>query len=211
MKEIELDNWVRRDQYERFRKYTDPYFNLCANMDLTDFLPAVKSRNVSFTAAFVFVLTQSANMIPEFRYRLRENAVIEHEVIHPAITVLLDDDTFSFCFFKYEQTFALFAKGVRESIDNVKRNPSVANPYEDDWLYMTAIPWVSFTSFKHPMDLSCPHSVPLIAWGKFLEDGEKTLMPLSVQGHHALMDGFHMGKYYTLVQKALDNPDDFLG
>ena len=50
-----------------------------------------------------------------------------------------------------------------------------------------------------------------IRLGQVSRGWEKTLMPLSVQGHHALMDGFHMGKYYTLVQKALDNPDDFLG
>jgi chloramphenicol O-acetyltransferase type A len=36
-------------------------------------------------------------------------------------------------------------------------------------------------------------------------------MPLSVQGHHALMDGIHMGRYYAEVQDSLDNPDSVLG
>jgi chloramphenicol O-acetyltransferase type A len=32
-------------------------------------------------------------------------------------------------------------------------------------------------------------------------------MPLSVQAHHALMDGIHMGRYFTLVQEYLDCPE----
>ena len=36
-------------------------------------------------------------------------------------------------------------------------------------------------------------------------------MPLSVQGHHALMDGIHMSRYYAEVQDYFDHPDTTLG
>jgi chloramphenicol O-acetyltransferase type A len=36
-------------------------------------------------------------------------------------------------------------------------------------------------------------------------------MPLSVQGHHALMDGLHVGRYYEQVQAYLDEPELMLG
>jgi chloramphenicol O-acetyltransferase type A len=36
-------------------------------------------------------------------------------------------------------------------------------------------------------------------------------MPLSAQGHHALMDGFHLGRFYALVQEYLDAPEVYLG
>jgi chloramphenicol O-acetyltransferase type A len=76
---------------------------------------------------------------------------------------------------------------------------------------MTAIPWVSFTSFMHPMHLHPADSVPRFAWGKFFEDGTLLKMPLSVQGHHALMDGIHMGRFYAEVQDYLDHPSLVLG
>ena len=72
------------------------------------------------------------------------------------------------------------------------------------------MPWLSFTSVMHPMNLRTLDSVPRIAWGKFFEDGEKLKMPLSVQAHHALMDGIHIGRFYSRVQELLDNPDEFL-
>ncbi len=36
-------------------------------------------------------------------------------------------------------------------------------------------------------------------------------MPLSVQGHHALMDGSHVGRYYAEVQGYFQQPGTVLG
>ena len=80
----------------------------------------------------------------------------------------------------------------------------------DDLLFMTAIPWVSFTSFMHPLKFPVD-SVPRFAWGKFFEDGESLKMPLSVQAHHAVMDGLHMGRYFELVQEYFQQPESVLG
>jgi chloramphenicol O-acetyltransferase type A len=35
-------------------------------------------------------------------------------------------------------------------------------------------------------------------------------MPLSVQGHHGLMDGLHAGRYFARVQELLDRPEEFV-
>jgi chloramphenicol O-acetyltransferase type A len=34
-------------------------------------------------------------------------------------------------------------------------------------------------------------------------------MPLSVQVHHALMDGIHVGRYYEKFQAYLDHPGEW--
>ena len=71
--------------------------------------------------------------------------------------------------------------------------------------------WVSFTSFMHALDLASVDSVPRFAWGKFFEEGALLKMPLSVQVHHALMDGIHVGRFYAKVQDYLYEPDSILG
>jgi chloramphenicol O-acetyltransferase type A len=96
-------------------------------------------------------------------------------------------------------------------IAQTKGQPSLQDaPGADDLLYMTAIPWVSFTSFMHPLNLPAD-SIPRFAWGRFFADGSVLKMPLSVQGHHAVMDGLHMGRFYDAVQRYLDRPDTLLG
>jgi chloramphenicol O-acetyltransferase type A len=106
----------------------------------------------------------------------------------------------------------LFAARAEEEIAFVQEHPTLeSDPELDDRLYMTAIPWVSFTSFMHPMHLQPADSVPRFAWGKFFEDGEFLRMPLEVQAHHALMDGVHMGQFYLKVQDLMHHPDFITG
>lgn len=212
MRQINLETWPRREHFKTFSGWDYPHFSMCANVDLTAFCPIIKQRGISFTVATVYVLARAANDIPEFRYRIREGGVVEHEIVHPATTILVDNDLFSFCVIDYTENFSLFAEGAAEQIANVKETPSVKDERErDNRLYMTAIPWVSFTSFMHPLAMFPVDSVPRFAWGKFFEDGDALKMPLSVQGHHALMDGLHMGRYFAKVQDYLCNPVFLLG
>jgi chloramphenicol O-acetyltransferase type A len=212
MRHIDMETWPRRDHFLLFSGYDYPHFSMCANVDLTAFYPVLKERGISFTVATVYVLARVANEIPEFRYRIRSGKVVEHDIVHPGITLLTGGDVFSFVWFDYAADFSLFAAGAAERVAAAREGSSLEyDPEQDDGLYMTAIPWVSFTSFMHPLPLSPPDSVPRFAWGRFFEEGELLKMPLSVQAHHALMDGLHMGRYYAQVQEYLHHPEVALG
>jgi chloramphenicol O-acetyltransferase type A len=211
MRTIDLQTWSRRQHFEHFGTYDSPYFGLCANVDLTAFYPAVKQRGHSLTIAIVYLIARVSNAIPEFRYRIRDGQVIEHEVVHPGFTFLTDEDLFSFCLVDYGEEFSAFAAAAAEQIAFVKEHPWVHEVPQDDVLYMTAIPWVSFTSFLHPVQLQRADSIPRFAWGKFFQEGEYLKMPLGVQGHHALIDGVHAGKFYALAQDYLHQPEVLLG
>jgi len=212
MRQIDLETWPRREHFEVFNALNHPHFNMCANVDLTTFYPAVKQRGISLTAAIVYVLSRAANAVPEFRYRLRAENVIEHDIVHPSITMLVDKDLFSFCTITYCEDFSEFASRTAQMMTYVMEHPSLADEQgRDDLLFMTAIPWVSFTSFMHPMQLHPTDSIPRFAWGKIFPEGESLKMPLSVQGHHALMDGIHMARYYAEVEDCFHQPESVLG
>jgi len=207
-RKIDPEAWPRRRHFELFSAYAYPYFNLCADVDVA---PLVRARAAcrarsSFTVHLVYALARAANGIPEFRYRIRGDDVIEHAVVHPATTILAEDDLFAFCFFDYVEDVAAFVHSATEAIERARRDPSVDDPPDrDDFLFMTAIPWISFTSLMHPVPLSPPDSVPRIAWGRFRVDGERRPMPLAVHAHHGLMDGIHAGRFYERVQCLIDD------
>ena len=212
MRTIDLQTWSRREHFKVYSTFDHPHFGLCANVDLTKFHPFIKQQAISFNIAIVYLVARTANSIPEFRYRIRGGEVIEHEVVHPSTTILTRDDLFSFCTFEYQPHFPSFAKHAAEQIEYVKRNLTLKDGEgADDLLFMTSIPWVSFTSFTHPMHLNPPDTIPRFAWGKFFEEGGGLKMPLAVQGHHALMDGIHIGKFYEQIQEYLSSPESILG
>ena len=208
MRRIDMKTWSRREHFKLYSAFDHPHFGMCANVDLTSFFPAMKHLGHSINVAIVYVLSRVANGMPEFRQRIRDGEVVEHEIVHPSTTILTDDDLFSYCTLDYVQDFSKFAAEAEAKIAYLKQNPTLEDePGQDDLLFMTAIPWVSFTSFTHSMHLRPADSVPRISWGKFLEDGERLMMPLDVLVHHALMDGVHVGRYFERVQAVLDHPD----
>jgi chloramphenicol O-acetyltransferase type A len=211
MQTIDMEAWPRRDHYQFFSTFEYPHFSLCADLDITTLLPFLKNRKISFTAAIMYFIARTANSIPEFRQRVREGNPIEYDEVHPSATILTKDDLFSFCTVLYNKNFIKFVKVAEEEVDRVKTEPYIEEKIQDDSaLFMTSIPWVSFTSFMHPLKLNPADSVPRFAWGKYKQTGEKTLMPLSVQAHHAVVDGLHAGRFYDQFQKLLDQPESFL-
>jgi chloramphenicol O-acetyltransferase type A len=212
MREIDVQTWPRRKHFETFSAFNHPHFNLCVNVDLTVFNPAVKERGLSFTVAIIYVICRASNDIPEFRCRIRGRKVVEHEIVNAGVTILASEDLFTFCTLDYVENFSQFAARAAERIAHVKEHPTLAiDPEKDDMLYMTALPWVAFTSFAHPMQLHPTDSIPRFAWGKAFEEGQLLKMPLSAQGHHALMDGIHIARFYDRVQGYLHHPGSFLG
>jgi chloramphenicol O-acetyltransferase type A len=211
MHEVDLSTWRRRQHFDFFNTFDHPHFNMCADLELRAFHQFVRKRGVSFTVAFIYLIARAANAIPEFRQRIRSGRVVEHDTVSPSVTILVDDDLFSFCTIPYCASFIDFTSKASDMIAQVKEHPTLENePGRDDLVFMTAIPWVSFTSFMHPMQLHPADSIPRFAWGKFIQDGQGLKIPLSVQGHHALMDGIHMAKFYARVEDCLQHPEDLV-
>ena len=210
VRRIDLETWPRRKHFELYRSLAYPYFNLCADVNVAPLVRAVKERESSFTAYVVYLLARAANAIPQFRHRIRGDGIVEHRIVHPSITVLTEDDLFAFCTFEYTEDTGAFVRSAVEAMDRVRQDPSIEDePGRDDYLFMTAIPWVSFTSMTHPVPLSPPDSVPRIAWGRYRAQEGNLSMPLSVHAHHALMDGIHVGRFYERVQGLIDDVEQW--
>lgn len=209
---IDLESWPRRKHFAVYAAMDYPHFGLCANVDISRFQPWAKQQKLPFTVALVYALARAANQLTPFRYRIRNGQIVEHEVIHPSSTVLTDDDLFSFCTIPYAAAWAEFAATAERCIAQARANPTLEDePGQDDLLFMSGIPWVSFTSMVHPIHMHPADSVPRLSWGKFFADGQRLKLPLAVQVHHALMDGIHVGRFYQLVQELLDQPEALFG
>ena len=212
MRTIDMQTWSRRNHFRLFSAFDHPHFIMCVNVDVTAFYPFVKRNGYSLTVSMVYVISRASNAIPEFRQRIRGDQVVEHEIVNPGFSILIDKDLFSFCAVEYVENFSEFARRAEKNIADVKAHPDLENtPEKDEVLYMSPIPWVSFTSFSHPMQLHPADSIPRFAWGKYFKESGSLKMPLSVQGHHAVMDGIHMGRFYETVQGYLHHPEVVLG
>lgn len=201
---IDLDSWPRRDAYELFRKMAFPYLSLTADVDVTDLKAYASRSSHAFTVGLVFALARGANAVPALRQRLRGEEVVEFEIVHPSITVSSSKGRFTFCQLPYDERFEEFAEPAAKRIEGARRSPGLWTEEDrDDFLFMTALPWIAFTGMIHPVPLNPPDSVPRIAWGQYRDMGGRWRMPLNIQAHHALVDGAHVGAFYERVDLEL--------
>jgi chloramphenicol O-acetyltransferase type A len=106
----------------------------------------------------------------------------------------------------YSPHFEDFILRAEDIMDKMSREPSLEDEEgRDDFLFLSSFPWVSFTGFQHAMHFHPADSVPRFAWGKYFEENGKIKMPLSVQAHHALVDGIHTGRFFEKIGELFAN------
>lgn len=209
---LDVTMWARKDLFEFFIGFDKPYFNICTNVDISKLIEFLRRRpGTSITLAYHYFALRVANEIEPFRYRLRQGQVLVHDVIHGGTTVLQPNESFTFAYFNFDKDFDKFITDAQSSVDIVKKGESSFDPRAaDDAIHFTSLPWISFTSFSHARNWNTEDSVPKIAFGKFVKEGERVLLPISVEVHHALVDGVHVGRFITRLEEALANPEAYL-
>lgn len=202
MKYIDIKTWPRRETYRFYGALDYPHFNVCADMDITALHRRCGRSGASLFKAILYGVSLAANSIDEFRYRIRKSGIVLHEAVHPSFTVLTQDNLFSFCEAEFIRDMTEFFRRTDDAVSYAKKNPYLKDePERDDYLYVSSLPWVKFTSISHPIHMHPVDCIPRLSWGKFSSEGNRVVMPLSAQVHHGLADGFHVGQFFNRFQE----------
>jgi chloramphenicol O-acetyltransferase type A len=200
---LDVDRWPRRAAFEFFREYDNPYFNVCAPLDVSALVELCRERaDVSFSVASLYFALRVANECEPFRYRLRAGRVLVHEQIHAGTTTLVDGERLVFIYFDYHPDYAVFRANA-EAAKRAAARPADgidAQDHRTDLIHFSSLPWTAFTSISHARNWGREDSVPKITFGKYHPLGRGFSMPASVEVHHALMDGLHVGRFFERLQ-----------
>jgi chloramphenicol O-acetyltransferase type A len=213
MREIDQKHWHRKVHYDLYSGFEFPHVNICVQLDITEFWTYRARLDSSPTVSLVYVITKSANRIPEFKQRIRGKQVVEHEVVHPLITVMGEDDLFGVISLTYDPSFENFVGKASKKMTKAKEAASMDEfPHDqdgdfprDDLLSITILPWLEFTGFSITRKPS-EDTIPLLAIGKVHQDGILWKLPFFVNIHHALADGIHVAR----IVKNIEDESRFL-
>lgn len=202
---IEVTSWARRQHFELFRAFANPFFSVCVDVDATAAWEA--SRGAGALSFYVFTLFHSlraANETEAFRTRLRGDRVWVHDSVRASATVLRTDETFGFGIFPPAASFAEFNARAIPEMARAKqpRALEIPRPGEDDLIYHSSLPWMRFTAFSNALN-GGKDSVPRVVFGKCAERDGRWLMPVAVEVHHALVDGLDVARYLERFQAGL--------
>jgi chloramphenicol O-acetyltransferase type A len=197
MKIIEFTDPHRKKHFNHFNSMSYPHFQVTSSISVTSLIKYIKREGFHFTSAIVYWLSKVAHEIPQLRWRIRKEIIVEHDRLDPSFAVMPDvSDVFSFCTVEYDPNWYIFENRSLATIKKMRSNPSFEDEEgKDNFLFMSALPWVSFTGIQHPVSMPVD-SVPRITWGKSQIVGVEEMLPLAIQAHHALVDGKDLGLFF---------------
>jgi len=203
---LDLNTWNRKEHFDFFLKFDEPFYHLNLNVDCTHGLIKNKATGHSLFAWYLFSAMKASNAVKEFRYRIAGKEVYEYDIIHVSPTIFREDGTFGFGQIDYQEDFEIFQNNLRTEIDRVSAKSGLFNaPERPDTIHYSALPWFSFTGLSHPRNFGDGDSIPKITFGKIFEQDNKSWLPLSVHVHHGLVDGYHVKKFVEEFERMLNS------
>lgn len=189
----------RRDRFELFDSFENPLINITFKLEVGDFRPYCKKKGYPPFHFFLYVIFQSLMKVENFRYRIYQGEVIKIDRLIPSYTVMNEDKVLNFTRFENSEDLETFINRsieAREESTKSKKLLHSAVEFSEreirDYVFITSIPWLDFTSIQHPVAKFKSADIPSLAWGMFKAEGEgKLSMPFSVQAHHGFVDGYH--------------------
>lgn len=86
------------------------------------------------------------------------------------------------------------------SINKMEAKPNTPN----NTFPVSMIPWVSFKGFDLNLQKRYDYLLPIFTMGKYYEESGKYIIPLSIQAHHAVCDGFHLCRFINELKSFIE-------
>ena len=209
-KEIDIENWRRKEYYKHFSRDVPCTVSLTTKIDITN----IKRLNLKVYPALIFALTKTVNELEEFRINKNSNGVLGvYETLYPCYAYLKEgNDLFTnLCsnsiksYSEFYESYIFDTTKYGDSIKMVGKENIPENSFP-----ISMIPWNSFDGFNLNLKNGYDYYLPIFTFGKFILEDKKYLIPLAIQVHHAVCDGFHLCRFIDRVQEIINDEKTFL-
>jgi chloramphenicol O-acetyltransferase type A len=211
---VDVAGWPRRLAHDLFRGYQHPWFSVCVRVDAAPLKQALEGRRGAFSLACHWAALKAMQPIEAFHLRLHGDAGVQRmQQLHAATTVARPDESFAFATLPWAEGFGEFARLGRQALDAAREGlpPPAPEPDPLSQVHCTTLPWLHFTSFTHARHSGVGTDNPKLAFGQLRAEGAQLWMPLSVDVHHALVDGLHVGRFVQGFEALLREPAAWVG
>lgn len=201
---IDLNTYKRKEYFNHFTKDIPCTYSITCKIDVSN----IKSKNYKFYPSCIFAVTSAVNIYEEFRtaYNSQHELVVYNEMV-PCYTVLNSNtETFFNLWTPYNSNLQEFIKSYNEDIEKYK-NSTVLNPKEnmpENIFPISALPLLHFEGFNLNLLKGYDYLLPIFTFGKYENINGRFIMPVSVQVHHGVCDGYHVSRFITTLQEIIE-------
>ncbi|MED3572738.1 type A chloramphenicol O-acetyltransferase [Cytobacillus praedii] len=210
---IDLNNWERKEIFNHFLNQQTS-FSITRNIDITELYKVTKDKGYKFYPVFIFLVTYVVNSHKNFRMNFNSEGEFGYwDKLIPMYTI----------FDKKSELFSAISTNIDEDFkkfyDNYVSDAELYNgtgkmfpktPIPENAVNISMIPWTPFTGFNLNLNNNPNYLLPIVTAGGFINQNSDIYLPLSLQVHHSVCDGYHAALFMDKFQTLADKPRSVL-
>lgn len=197
---IDKARWPRRECFEFFSPLAWPFYSITFPVEVTALRRFAKEEGLSFYLCMVYAVTKAMEGVEAFRYKCRGEEIVLHDHLIPSFTDLTPGaEQFHITTLEAGEDIRSFCREAKER-SRAQKSFITQGPWaEDELIYFSCVPWFPITGLTNERDLDRDDSIPRVTWGRYEEKEGKTILSLSLELNHRLLDGYHVGRFYEAL------------
>lgn len=202
---INRKHWSRTEYFEHYFSTVPCTYSMTVKLDITPII----AKQIKIYPAMLYYLTTIMNRHPEFRTAINQSGElgIYNEMV-PCYTVFhKDTETFSNIWTNYSDDIEEFCAAYEKDILQYgNQHIMTGKPgVPENTFTVSMIPWTTFEGFNLNLQKGYNYLLPIFTLGKYFQEKGRTLLPLAIQVHHAVCDGFHICRFLNELQELINN------
>lgn len=205
-KTIDLNKWNRGALFQFYIGEMRIVMSLTVDIDVTNLKSYSKKNDLGFYSLMLWVVSKVINSHGEFKYSWdKQGNLIQWDHVSPSYTDFhSEDENFVKMVTEYSDDLFEFCNKVKADRTRHKRDHAVLENQPLNFFDVSCLPWVRYQHFDVHVFDEGKFLAPVVSWGKYEQESGRLIMPLTMNIHHAVADGFHLSRFFNEVQDLIN-------
>ena len=201
---IDVNSWKRKEYFEHYFTNVPCTYSMTVKVDITP----IKNKLMKLYPAMLYYISTVVNHHPEFRTAINDSGELGvYSEMLPCYTVFhKDTETFSNIWTEYSPDFNTFSVAYENDMRKYgNKQGIIGKPNAPENTFpVSMIPWSTFEGFNLNLQKGYDYLIPIFTMGKYYQEDGRTILPLAIQVHHAVCDGFHICRFANELQELIN-------
>lgn len=204
---VDRKNWTRGKLFQHYMDNMRIVMSLTVDIDVTRLIEFSKRNHMQFYPSMIWVVSRIVNEHDEFKYSWKDNGdLIRWESISPSyVDFHKEDESFTKMVTAYSEDLSEFHSAFLADKEKNKNQGSFAENQPPNFFDVSCLPWVKYRHFDVHVFDEGKFLAPVITWGKYEREEDTYKMPVTMNIHHAVADGFHLSRFFNEVQELTNS------
>ena len=203
---INTETWERGELFRFYIEKLRNVMSMTVDTDVTKLVSFVRAHGLKFYPAMMWAVSKAVNGRAEFRYGWKDGDLVRWDYVSPYFADFHGgDERFVTLVTEYSGDLSEFHARFladRERYKDLRAFDLKEIP--PNTFDVSCLPWVRYRSFDIHVFDEGRYLAPVVTWGRFETENGKTVLPLSVNIHHAVADGWHLSRLFADVQEIIN-------